>query len=82
MAPALHAAGRGFLRAPLCPLLPKPPLTDASAGRAGALPCPLVQAYSQEKYPLPSRDNDSLFLPSISMGQILFEIHGSRSAAI
>ena len=82
MAPAFRAAGRDLLRVPSCPLLPKHPLMDASAGRAGALQCPLVQAYSQEKYPLPSRDNDNSFLPSVSMGQILFEIHASRSAAI
>lgn len=31
---------------------------------------------------LPSRDNDNSFLPSISMGQILSEVHASRSAAI
>lgn len=53
MAPVFHAAGRDLLRVPSCPLLPKHPLMDASTGWAGALQCPLVQAYSQEKYPLP-----------------------------
>uniref|UniRef100_A0A8C3N3M3 Uncharacterized protein n=1 Tax=Geospiza parvula TaxID=87175 RepID=A0A8C3N3M3_GEOPR len=43
MAPAFHAAGRGLLWVPSCPLLPKSLLMDVSMGQAGALsPCSTI----------------------------------------